>query len=79
MEHAPHGNLVKIMRERSLSVPQKRFLFSQICEAVDYLHCKYIVHRDLKLENILICTNDNAELTAKLADFGFASHCRLGQ
>ncbi|XP_060075713.1 uncharacterized protein LOC132555383 [Ylistrum balloti] len=37
--------------------------FVQICEGVDYFHRKGLVHRDLKLENILIDTKNNVKLT----------------
>jgi serine/threonine protein kinase len=44
-------------------------LFLQIVNAVHYLHVtKSIVHRDLKLENILLTCSGNV----KLIDFGFA-------
>lgn len=47
-----------------------RILFTQIANTLSYLHKIGVVHRDLKLENILV---DN-KLNLKLADFGFASY-----
>ena len=44
------------------------FLFRQILDAVNYMHSNGIVHRDLKLENIMI----DKELNVKIADFGFS-------
>jgi protein-serine/threonine kinase len=41
----------------------------QIFLAVDFLHSQGIVHRDLKLENILV--DDSGSI--KVADFGFAN------
>ena len=46
---------------------ETQIIFQKICLAVNYLHDKMIVHRDLKLENILI--GDSLEV--KLIDFGF--------
>ncbi len=40
---------------------------TQLCDAVSYLHDREIAHRDLKLENLLL-TSDN---DLKLTDFGF--------
>lgn len=46
----------------------------QILSAVAYLHQMNIIHRDLKLENLLI---DSSTRMIKLCDFGFAKD--LGQ
>jgi len=47
-----------------------RFFLHQMLESVDFMHSRRVVHRDLKLENILI--DDNLNL--KIADFGFACY-----
>ena len=47
-----------------------RFFLHQILDAMEYMHGKRVVHRDLKLENILV--TDNLDL--KVADFGFACY-----
>ena len=44
-----------------------RKIFSQLVGAVTYVHNKSCVHRDLKLENILLDKDENV----KLCDFGF--------
>ena len=47
-----------------------RFFLHQMLDSVEFMHQRRVVHRDLKLENILI--DDNLNL--KLADFGFACY-----
>lgn len=56
-----------LVENEVLAEPEARRIFGQLCLAVAYVHSKGIVHRDLKLENILLDERCNV----KLGDFGF--------
>jgi len=70
IEFAEEGELfdfiTKYGRIDEKSVTAKK-LFKQLVEAVDYCHKNNFVHRDLKLENVLLSSDFNI----KLSDFGF--------
>jgi serine/threonine protein kinase len=53
-EYAQHGNLLDFIKQRKPNLPNRRFLMREIASAVEHLHCNSIVHRDIKLDNILI-------------------------
>ncbi|CAG8644428.1 12052_t:CDS:2, partial [Acaulospora morrowiae] len=70
MEYASGGELFDhILAHRYLKERDACRLFAQLISGVDYLHKKNIVHRDLKLENLLLNRNRNIIIT----DFGFAN------
>jgi len=70
LEYASGGELFDyILQHRYLKDNAARRLFAQLVSGVGYLHKKGIVHRDLKLENLLLDRNRNIIIT----DFGFAN------
>lgn len=77
IEYAPGGTLLNYVNVRGgLTEADAHKVFLQIFEAIRYLHVHYfLVHRDLKLENILLDKNGNVKVT----DFGLAStsYCNL--
>ena len=72
MEYIPYGSLLKLISEEG-ELPEStalRFMRTFI-ETLEYLHSHKIVHRDLKLENILI-SHKSDEIEFKIIDFGLA-------
>jgi len=70
LEYASGGELFDfILNHRYLKDNAARRLFAQLISGVGYLHKRGIVHRDLKLENLLLDRNKNIIIT----DFGFAN------
>ncbi|XP_031799847.1 serine/threonine-protein kinase 33 isoform X2 [Sarcophilus harrisii] len=78
MELCEDGELKEILnRKGHFSENETRQIIEDLGSAIAYLHKKDIVHRDLKLENILVkssYTNDKNEtnFNIKVTDFGLA-------
>lgn len=71
MEHVGGGQLLHyIIKRQRLSERRARHFARQIVSALDYMHRNSIVHRDLKIENILL---DKAGRNIKLIDFGLSN------
>ena len=67
MEYINGGNLFSFVKKRrKLSEKIAKFLFRQIILGIKHIHSQNIVHRDIKLENIIIDLNNNV----KICDFG---------
>ncbi|XP_022169534.1 atypical protein kinase C-like [Myzus persicae] len=73
MEFARGGDLLNLMQEkRRLSEDHGRFYAAEISLALNFLHTRGIIYRDLKLENILL----DHEGHIKLTDYGM---CKQGK
>ena len=70
-EYAAKGDLSQLIQSRrGKRMSEKRILdlFLQICLALQYLHGRHVLHRDIKTSNIFL--NDKSII--KLGDFGIA-------
>ena len=70
MELCTHGELFKYIQQRGspLSEAEARRVVEQIVHGLKYLHSHGIIHRDLKLSNLLLTRGYDI----KIADFGLA-------
>ena len=65
------GELLRKIQTTQLKEKDIAKIFNQIMSAVAYCHEKGIVHRDLKLENILFAS-ESPDSPVKIIDFGFS-------
>ena len=86
MELCNGGELSKILKQYiakyNKAFPEEivQYLMRQICDAINYLHNLDIMHRDIKLDNILLHFDNEEDKknldimkgTVKIIDFGFA-------
>lgn len=65
-----------------LSEAESQIICRQILHAIKYLHTRGVVHRDLKLENIMVLGTESGslnDLRVKLIDFGMSKHTQTGK
>ncbi|XP_019131941.1 serine/threonine-protein kinase 33 isoform X2 [Larimichthys crocea] len=71
------GELKQLLRRKKFfTEDETRHIICSLADAVVYLHKRDIVHRDLKLENILVKNfpdeDDNGRINIKVTDFGLS-------
>ena len=74
LEYCPLTLLDMLRENNGTPFPERKaaLYFSQLVAALDHLHSvHHVIHRDIKLANILV-TEDGS--TIKVADFGIATH-----
>ncbi len=66
MEYVPGADLGKLFRSKRFKYAEIDSIFTQVLEGLSALHAQDVVHRDMKLENILI----GEDGSVKISDLG---------
>eukprot|EP00761_Pharyngomonas_kirbyi_P012556 gb/GECH01012583.1/.p1 GENE.gb/GECH01012583.1/~~gb/GECH01012583.1/.p1 ORF type:complete len:618 (+),score=124.59 gb/GECH01012583.1/:1-1854(+) len=70
LELCESGNMSEYIKKwKYISESESKYYITQLMAGLQYLHSHGIIHRDLKLSNILI----RQDMTIKIADFGLAT------
>lgn len=75
MEYAGGGDLLRLIKKRGcLKEGDSKFIFKQIAYGLAHIHCRSVIHRDIKLDNILL----DCEKGVKICDFGVSKIIKKG-
>ncbi|KAG1381766.1 hypothetical protein G6F60_001109 [Rhizopus arrhizus] len=77
MEYGKNGDLFESVASYQFKEYEVKIIFDQLAHATAFLHEQNIVHRDIKLENVVIF--DREKLIVKLCDFGLSTFMRPGK
>lgn len=70
-DYAAKGDLLQFMKEHNIFRESKaRGIVSQILNGLEYCHARGIIHRDVKLDNVLL----DKDFRVKLCDFGVSRY-----
>ena len=73
MEYISGMNLYQFLAaDLSLDVDEVRSLSAQVLDALEYLHDRDIIHRDISTDNLMLTEDDKGRRTIKLIDLGLA-------
>jgi serine/threonine protein kinase len=79
LEYIEDGNLYKYLKSKKVFSEQEAAkCITQILLGLEYLYERKIVHRDIKLKNILVKKLENTdELELKIIDFGLTGYINI--
>lgn len=76
MEYVGGGDLLQYVKQRKkLEEAEGKYIFKQIVFGLAHCHCRSVLHRDIKLDNILM----DEEGGVKICDFGVSRMVTKGQ
>ena len=76
MENISGGDLLSFVKKRTkLNEKTARIIYKQLINSIKFIHSKGIIHRDIKLDNILIDLNNSI----KLCDFGVSKNYKKNE
>ncbi|CDW87583.1 serine threonine protein kinase [Stylonychia lemnae] len=73
VEYQEGGTLFDLIKDNiQLQEKDLQTIIAQLLLGLDFMHSKNLIHRDIKLDNILLNSNQEGVYEIRLADFGLA-------
>ena len=79
MEYLKGGDALELMKVKEFTEQEVREAVKSLIDAVSYCFGLGIIHRDLKLENLLLPDGEQNLAFIKVVDFGYARVLNDGQ
>lgn len=79
-EHCEGGSLSKYFKGNSqVSIEIIKSIFKQLISALSYIHQLGIIHRDIKLDNIILTkrVNTKNDIDIRIIDFGLSKELKV--
>ena len=75
IEYCDGGAVDDIMvnLEKPLSEPQIKCICHEMCEALQFMHSRFVIHRDIKAGNVLLTSDGQVKIGKLLWLFDFQS------
>jgi hypothetical protein len=75
LDECDQGDLFELLWKKNVHYSKALTIALDCAKGLEAVHKEKIIHRDLKIENIFLYTDENGKTRAKIGDFGLSCTC----